>query len=117
MRSFITTNPVASGSPTTYQAPAQIPPGNTVTLTATSVTDNAKSASTTVTITQPTAPLADGTYVFQLSGTDFTEALGESNYHVVGAFTFSGGLIVKANRTSLTITTSRARHSTPAAVA
>jgi hypothetical protein len=49
--SFDTANPVASGSPVTYHAPDSVPIENTVTLTATSVTDNTKSASATVTIT------------------------------------------------------------------
>ncbi len=49
--SFYTANPAASGVPATYHAPDSIPSGNTVTLTATSVTDNTKSSSSTVTIT------------------------------------------------------------------
>jgi len=91
--SFTTANPVASGSATTYQAPASIPTGGTVTLTATSVTDSTKSASTMVTITQAATTLGDGTYVFHLRGSDFTAANGESNYYIAGAFTVSGGLI------------------------
>jgi len=43
-------NPVASNVPTTYQAPPVVPPGNAVTATATSVTDNSKSVSATITI-------------------------------------------------------------------
>ena len=43
-------NPVASNVPTTYQAPSAIPPGNTVTVTATSVTDSSKFVSATITI-------------------------------------------------------------------
>jgi len=50
--SFIPANPVASGSPATYYAPDSIPSGDTVTLTATSVTDNTRFASATVTITE-----------------------------------------------------------------
>ncbi len=91
--SFTTSNPVASGSAATYQAPANIPTGGTVTLTATSVTDRTKSASTMVTITQAATTLGDGTYVFHLSGNDFTTANGESNYYVVGAFAVAGGHI------------------------
>jgi len=53
---------------TTYTAPAAIPEGNVVTVTATSVTDPTKSASTTITITAQGPTLANGTYVFQLSG-------------------------------------------------
>ncbi len=43
-------NPVASNVPTTYQAPPVVPPGNTVTVTATSVTDSSKFVSATITI-------------------------------------------------------------------
>jgi hypothetical protein len=43
-------NPVASNVPTTYQAPPMVPPGNTVTVTATSVTDSSKFVSATITI-------------------------------------------------------------------
>jgi hypothetical protein len=43
-------NPVASNVPTTYQAPATVPTGGTVTVTATSVTDTTKSVSATITI-------------------------------------------------------------------
>ena len=50
--SFITANPVASSSPATYCAPDSVPSGGTVTLTATSVADNTKSTSATVTITE-----------------------------------------------------------------
>ena len=88
--SFITQNPVGSGSAASYQAPPSL---NTVTLTATSVTDSTKSASATVSITQPATPLTDGTYVFHLGGSDFSSANGESNYYVAGAFTISGGVI------------------------
>ncbi|MGB6384927.1 MAG: hypothetical protein WBD25_06945 [Terriglobales bacterium] len=43
-------NPVASNVPTNYQAPSVVPIGNTVTVTATSVTDPTKFISATVTI-------------------------------------------------------------------
>jgi hypothetical protein len=43
-------NPVASNIPTTYQAPPMVPVGNTVTVTATSVNDDTKSVSATITI-------------------------------------------------------------------
>ena len=43
-------NPVASNVPTNYQAPPAIPVGNTVTVTATSVTDPTKFVSATITI-------------------------------------------------------------------
>lgn len=50
--SFDTPNPVASGSPVIYHAPDSVPTDDTVTLTATSVTDTTKSVSAIVTITQ-----------------------------------------------------------------
>jgi hypothetical protein len=53
---------------TTFTAPAIIPAGNNVTVTATSVTDPTKSASATLLITAAAPTLANGTYVFQLSG-------------------------------------------------
>jgi hypothetical protein len=53
---------------TNYTAPSAVPPGNNVTVTATSATDPTRSASATITITQAAATLASGTYVFQLSG-------------------------------------------------
>jgi hypothetical protein len=46
-------SPIASNVPTTYQAPSAIPTGNTVTVTATSVTDSSKFVSATITINYP----------------------------------------------------------------
>jgi hypothetical protein len=43
-------NPVASNVPTNYEAPSVVPAGNTVTVTATSITDNTKSVSTKIAI-------------------------------------------------------------------
>jgi hypothetical protein len=57
-----------SEAATTYTAPSAIPTGNTVTVTATSVTDPTKSASASIIITPQAQTLANGTYVFQLSG-------------------------------------------------
>jgi hypothetical protein len=57
-----------SEAATTYTAPSAIPTGNTVTVTATSVTDPTKSASASIIITPQAPTLANGTYVFQLSG-------------------------------------------------
>jgi hypothetical protein len=45
-----TPNPIASNIPTQYQAPPVIPPGNTVTVTATSADDPTKSVSAMITI-------------------------------------------------------------------
>jgi hypothetical protein len=78
----------ASGAATTYTAPAAVPAPATVTITATSVSDHTKSASVTVTITAAPPVLADGNYVFHVSGYD-----GTSPYFVAGAFTVSSGLI------------------------
>jgi hypothetical protein len=58
----------ASEAATTYTAPAAIPSGNRVTVAATSVTDPTKSASIDIAITAASPTLANGTYVFQLSG-------------------------------------------------
>ncbi|MGD0630298.1 MAG: hypothetical protein ABR987_13160 [Terracidiphilus sp.] len=55
-------------APTTFTAPAAIPSGTIVTITATSVTDPTKSVSTNVVIAPQTPTLANGTYVFQLMG-------------------------------------------------
>lgn len=84
--SFSSTS-TASGVATNYTAPPAVPAGNTVTVTATSVTDGTKSATAVITITAAT--LADGTYVFQLSGED----AAFSFYYVSGAFTVAGGAI------------------------
>jgi hypothetical protein len=86
-----TANPAstASGSATTYTAPAAVPSPATVTLTATSVTDNTKSASATITIVSAPPPvLADGTYVYQISGQD-----NNNSYFVAGAFSIKNGEI------------------------
>ncbi len=76
----------ASGSATVYTAPAAVPTGNTVMVTATSVTDPTKFASATITITAPL--LANGTYVYHFSGWD-----ANGPVFFAGAFTVSGGAI------------------------
>lgn len=74
----------ASAAATTYTAPAAIPTGGSVTVTATSVTDATKSASATITITAPSGPtLSAGNYVFSLTGADPSPA----PYSVAGVFT------------------------------
>jgi len=86
-----TFNPTAtgSGSSTVYTAPSAVPTPATVTVTATSVTDTTKSVSATITITAAAPPvIADGTYVYHLSGQD-----NNLNYYVVGAFTIKDGVI------------------------
>jgi hypothetical protein len=84
-------NPTAtgSGSSTVYTAPSAVPTPATVTVTATSVTDTTKSVSATITIAATAPPvIADGTYVYHLSGQD-----NNLNYYVVGAFTIKNGVI------------------------
>ena len=79
----------ANASPTTYTPPATVPNPATVTITATSVTDTTKKTSANVTITAPSGPvLADGTYVFHLSGTD-----SNGPYTVAGAIVVAAGVI------------------------
>jgi len=89
--SFDPTTPTNNNVPVTYTAPLTVPAGNTVIVTATSVSDFTKSASGTITIAQPPASLPDGTYVFQLSGEDNN---GQSPFNVVGAFTIQSGAII-----------------------
>jgi hypothetical protein len=85
---FTQTN-TANGDPTSYTAPTQVPNPATVTITATSVSDASATATAKVTITGPAAPvLADGTYIFHLSGQD---SIGP--YGIAGAFTVANGKI------------------------
>jgi hypothetical protein len=89
-----------TGVDTTYTAPAAVPSGNKVTVIATSVTDTTKSASAKITIT-PVSPLADGSYVFSLAGTNATGNAtnnGPSPYFVAGQFVVSGGLITSGEQ-------------------
>jgi hypothetical protein len=83
-------NPVTTSSEaaTNYTAPSAIPSGNTVTITATSVTDSTKSASATITISQAAATLANGTYVFQLSG-----SIGPESNFTAGVIVAQDGMI------------------------
>jgi len=84
----------ASGTATTYTAPAAVPTGNVVTVTATSVTDATKSASASITITAPSpAVLADGTYVYNLNGQDTN-----GTYFVAGAFVVKNGAITSGEQ-------------------
>jgi len=77
----------ATGLTTTYTAPAILADGP-VTITATSVTNSAVSASDPG-VTLAAASLADGTYVFSLSGSD----TNSSQYSAAGAFTIASGAI------------------------
>jgi len=78
----------ASGTATTYTAPAAVPSPATVMVTATSVTDTTKSASETVSITAPQPLLTDGNYVFHLAGQD-----NSGYYYVAGTFSVASGVI------------------------
>jgi hypothetical protein len=86
----------ASGASVTYTAPSAVPASATVTITATSVTDTTKSVARAVTITPAPPPaLADGTYVYHLSGQD-----NYDNYYVAGAFTIKNGVITAGEQDS-----------------
>ena len=74
---------------TTYTAPAAIPSGGTVSVTATSVTDATKSATTSITITKAASTLANGTYVFQVSG-----PVGTQSNFISGVIVAQDGVIV-----------------------
>ncbi len=82
-----------SGVPVDYVAPA-IPPSTTVVIIATSVTSPTTSADSQA-ITIGNASLADGTYVFNLAGTDTTN---DSPYYVSGAFVVSAGAITSGEQ-------------------
>ncbi len=89
--SFAPTTPTLNNVPVTYTSPLTVPTGNTVTITATSVSDfNQKVTSAPITIIQPTTTLPDGTYVFQVSGEDNN---GQSPFYVAGAFAIESGAI------------------------
>ena len=97
--SFVPTS-TANSAATVYTAPAAIPTGNTVTIVATSITDPTKSASATITIILSAATvLADGNYVFRLSGEDITG--GASSYFVAGAFTVLNKSIASGEQDSV----------------
>jgi hypothetical protein len=83
-----TLNPTtaASNIATTYTAPAAIPTGGTVKVTATSVSDTTKSVSATISIVGPA--LADGTYIYNGSGED-----GNGVLYYAGAFTILNGAV------------------------
>ena len=86
----------ASGASVIYTAPSAVPSPAAVAITATSVTDTTKSVAATVTITAAPPPvLADGTYVYHLSGQD-----NDNNYYVAGAFTLKSGIITGGEQDS-----------------
>lgn len=88
-----------SGVQTTYTAPAAIPAGGSVTLTATSVTDPTKSASEKIVITAPAPGLANGTYVFQVAGQPGSQAA-----FVTGVFVASNGRITGGEQDAIAYT-------------
>jgi hypothetical protein len=90
--SFAATS-TASGVAADFSAPAAIPSGNTVTITATSVTDSTKKATAVLTIANTT--LTDGNYVFTLTGTN---ANTSSPFYVGGAFVVVGGSITSGEQ-------------------
>jgi hypothetical protein len=80
----------ASGAQTVYTAPASVPVGNTVTLTATSTADPTKSASSTVGILNAACNsgnegILNGQYAFLLQGFDSTGAVA-----IAGSFNADG---------------------------
>jgi hypothetical protein len=75
-----------SGTPITYSAPSAVPSPNTVTLTATSVTDARQSSSSTVTVVNPDSALT-GQYAFLFHG--FDDATGKQ-IAAAGSFTADG---------------------------
>jgi hypothetical protein len=90
----------SNGANTSYTAPSAVPAGGTVTVTATSVTDGTKSASASIAITVPGPTLADGTYVFQLSG-----PAGSAASFTTGAFVAKGGTITGGEQDSIAYST------------
>lgn len=85
-----------SEAATTYTAPAAIPSGGSVTVTATSVTDSTKSASASIVIQPVAAQLADGTYVFQIDGLN---SIGTT--YATGVFVASSGAIVSGEQDTI----------------
>jgi hypothetical protein len=86
--SFSATSTTSEGE-TDFTAPAAIPSGGDVTVTATSITDPTKSASAGIVITAASATLANGTYVFQLS----SGSTGRQANVITGIFVASNGAI------------------------
>lgn len=77
----------ASAAPTTYTAPASVPQGENVTITATSVADNTKSATATSAISVlGSAASLKGQYAFLVSGQDNQSG----SYAVDGSMTLDG---------------------------
>ena len=95
-------NPTATTSEaaSNFTAPPTVPPGDTVTVTATSMTDPTKSVSTTIVITRAAPTLANGTYVFQLSG-----SVGSSASFITGVLVANNGSITGGEQDVANFTT------------
>jgi hypothetical protein len=80
---------------TTYTAPAAVPAGGSVSISARSVTDPTKSVSTTIPIVArvPNPSLPDGNYVYQINGQDGSV--------IDGVFIAAGGYIVGGEQDSI----------------
>jgi hypothetical protein len=78
----------ASGVPATLTAPSTPPQGGSVTIVATSVTNPGNSLSIPIFVSLEPTTLANGAYVFQLSGTNANHF-----YSVSGVFTVNNGSI------------------------
>src|SRR5713226_8986527 len=78
----------ASGVAATFTAPSVLGAGSTVTVVATSVTNPGDSLSIPIFVSLEPTTLADGSYVFQLSGTN-----PHGFYSVSGVFTVDNGSI------------------------
>ncbi len=83
--SFSTSGP---GTSTIFTAPSTVPAGSTVTVMATSVTNPGDSLSIPIFVSLEPTTLANGSYVFQLSGTN-----AHGFYSVSGVFTVDNGSI------------------------
>jgi hypothetical protein len=78
-----------SGAATTYSPPTSASAPMTVTVTATSLADSAKSATASLTVTPANAAvLSDGTYIYHFSGQDDSGPM-----YVAGAFTVKNGVV------------------------
>ena len=81
----------SSGSATTYAAPAAIPTGGSVRVTATSVTDQSKSTAATIVVTAAAPTLANGSYVFQIAAPPGNQASFVTGVLVANAGHITGG--------------------------
>jgi hypothetical protein len=83
----------ASGTTATFTAPSTSPQGGSVTIVATSVTNPGNSLSVPIFVSLEPTTLANGSYVFQLSGTDANHF-----YSVAGVFTVNNGSITSGEQ-------------------